>query len=376
MTRRLGTSACFTLLHFAVLSPLAALFACGADGAEGEDGSSVTSYVGAPPTSDTAPNAGTPTAPAPTPSQSTGNTGGEVTPTPVLQPPGTPTPSAGMQTGTDIPPPVTPTPPVEPAPPATAGGPSAGCGKGSGVPTNVAVPNTIVTFPASYDGSTPVPLLFAFHGAGRTNMDMRTVDSRTVGGALENTYVMAFVKSAGNAWDLNTDYPRFEAVLDQMLEDYCIDTDHLFAMGHSSGAQFISQMLGSPQVRETRFAGVVPVSSSRSNNPAWSPVPTMLIHGLADTQRPNDANGAIDITQYTESNQCTGGTQAMNVPACTSIADNSQVTPGCVQYTGCATPTLFCNHNDPNYIDNGTPSNHGWPCFANGQILAFFESLR
>ncbi len=34
------------------------------------------------------------------------------------------------------------------------------------------------------------------------------------------------------------------------------------------------------------------------------------------------------------------------------------------------------NAANPNHIDNGTPANHGWPCFANQEIFEFFRSLR
>jgi poly(3-hydroxybutyrate) depolymerase len=240
----------------------------------------------------------------------------------------------------------------------------------------VTIPNSIVTFPAAYDGSVPMPLVFAFHGAGRTNEDMRLRDSRSDGGQLEGSYVVAYMKSAGNAWDLGTDYPRFDAALEQALSTLCIDSTRLFAFGHSSGAQFIVQMLGNEAARETRFAGVVEVASSRFQNPPWSPLPTLVIHGLNDNQRGGDESGASDIVQYTQSNQCTGGTQPLGVPGCASLAGGIAVDPGCVQYVGCAAPTLFCNHDDPNYVDNGTPTNHGWPCFANSQIFTFFESVR
>jgi poly(3-hydroxybutyrate) depolymerase len=218
--------------------------------------------------------------------------------------------------------------------------------------------------------------VFGFHGAGRTNVDQRMVDSRTVGSELEANYIVAYMKSAGDAWDINTDYPRFEAALEQIEAIACVDTAHLFAFGHSSGAQFIVQMLGNPNTRETRFAAIAPVSSSDYGNPAWSPVPTLLIHGLNDTKRPGDNNGAQDISQYAESNQCSAQTTTLAVPTCSSFAGGVSVNPGCVQYNGCAAPTLFCRHNDPNYLENGNPSNHGWPCFANSQIFQFFESQR
>ena len=299
-----------------------------------------------------------------------------------MSPTGASAPSAAA------PPATTPEPaqPAQPAPPPTTAGPapsgaaSAGCGAGQGAPANpttIADPNTIISFPQGYDGNRPFPLLFAFHGANRTNLDMRMVDSRTPGSQLENNYIVAYVKSQGTAWDLGTDYPRFGRVLDQVLADYCVDTGALFAMGHSSGAQFIAQMLGDNRARESRLAAVVPVSSSLFNNPAWEPIPTLLIHGLMDTQRPNDLDGSDDISQYTRSNQCTGGPQAVNIGNCASIANGASVNPGCVQYAGCAATTMFCNHDDPNYIENNTsPTNHGWPCFANDEIFTFLESVR
>jgi poly(3-hydroxybutyrate) depolymerase len=256
-------------------------------------------------------------------------------------------------------------------------GASAGCSAATANPANVQILASILSIPPSYDGRTPVPLLFAFHGANRTNLNMRNDDSRTNGSVLEQNYVVAYMKSQGNAWDLGTDYPRFNMALGQALSQLCIETRAIFAMGHSSGAQFIAQMLGDNRARERRFAGVAPVSSSRFGNPAWSPVPTFLIHGLLDSNRQQDPNGAIDITQYTESNQCSGGTQPFNVPTCTTFAgNNATVNPGCVRYNGCAAVTQFCNHNDPNYLENGQPSNHGWPCFATQEIFDFFEELR
>lgn len=270
-----------------------------------------------------------------------------------------------------------PTDPAAPEPGAPPGSvASPGCGRATGDSAAPAVPNTLLFLPPSYDGVTPVPLVFAFHGAGRTNQDMREIDSRTNGSVLEQSYVMAYMKSAGNAWDLGADYPRFEAVLEQLSNELCIDTAHVFAFGHSSGAQFIAQMLGDGRARETRLAAIAPVASSDFGNPNWEPVPTLLIHGLNDTQRPNDRDGAADITQYRDSNQCSTTTEPLALPSCPSFADEVPVDPGCVRYVGCAAPTLFCQHDDPNYVENGSPTNHGWPCFATQQIFEFFEAQR
>jgi hypothetical protein len=66
---------------------------------------------------------------------------------------------------------------------------------------------------------------------------------------------------------------------------------------------FIAQMLGDNRTRESRLRAVAPVSSSLYNNPSWSPIPTLLTHGLNDQMRLNDLNGAMDISQYAKSNQ-------------------------------------------------------------------------
>lgn len=364
---------------FASISLLAAL-GCSEAAEEGTEGPRFTG-VGAPSAPPVAPGAAAPngnTSPPSsanqTPAASEGQpvTGG--VDTSGAAPSGTsgaPAPGNGTTT-----PSTPPTEPDVPPPGSATGSASAGCGLSAAIPQNVTVDSTILTYPEGYDGSTPVPLVFGFHGAGRTNLEQQTVDSRTVGSELEQNYVMAYVKSAGNAWDLGTDYPRFQAIRTQILAQLCIDTEHVFAFGHSSGAQFIVQMLGNPSTRESGFAAVAPVSSSRYGNPAWPPVPTLLIHGLNDTARPGDNDGAMDIAQYAESNQCTGETTELAVPTCNSFAGNTPVNPGCVQYVGCAAPTLFCNHDDPNYLDNGNPTNHGWPCFANAEIFRFFEAQR
>jgi hypothetical protein len=337
-------------------------------GAPGGGSPSTTNAAGAPGT----PPSGTPPTSSPTPpgTEQTPVTGGIDTSGTAApgRVDGAPTPNTPAAPGN---------PPAEPGTQTpAAGAASAGCGLGQGIPQNVAVDSTILTFPPTYDGSTPVPLAFGFHGAGRTNLEQQTVDSRTVDSELENNYIVAYVKSAGNAWDLGTDYPRFQAIRTQILSQFCVDTEHVFAFGHSSGAQFIVQMLGDNRARETGFAAVAPVSSSLFGNPPWDPMPTLLIHGTMDTARPDDLDGAEDISQYARSNQCTGAPQPVDIGTCASFADGTNVNPGCVQYSGCAATTLFCNHNDPNYFQGNTPTNHGWPCFANQQIFTFFESTR
>jgi hypothetical protein len=59
--------------------------------------------------------------------------------------------------------------------------PSAGCGK-AGRPNGgeVVVPNDrIYDFPSSYDGSKPMPLVIALHGANNPNTILQTTTATT-----------------------------------------------------------------------------------------------------------------------------------------------------------------------------------------------------
>ncbi|HKO94797.1 MAG TPA: hypothetical protein VJU61_26765 [Polyangiaceae bacterium] len=242
---------------------------------------------------------------------------------------------------------------------------SAGCGA-SGRPEGGLVTldaEYIYRFPESYDGSTPLPLVFAFHA--NANPNTQFLDA-TQGTPLAGNFVMAFPKSVGMGWAVDVDAPRLDGVYAELLANYCIDENRVFALGHSSGAQFIEQLLCRG---ETRFRAVAP-SAGAATCASWSPIPTLFIHGQNDTERLNsgDADGAKDLAGYVTSNSCQPSTQSYDVAGC--LRDGAPVNPGCVSYEGCSAPMVQCSHDDPNY--GGT--NHGWPCFATQAVFDFFTS--
>jgi poly(3-hydroxybutyrate) depolymerase len=254
---------------------------------------------------------------------------------------------------------------------ATMATPSAGCAKGNPRPANgtVTVQNDhIYTFPASYDGRTPFPLMLGFHANGNPIDQIRTL---TNGSVLEMEFVRAFPKSAGSGWVYNTDIARVRSMWDDLLNNYCIDTNRVFGTGHSSGAQMVVQMLCNG---ETRFRGVAPVAASRYCT-SHAPIAVMYIQGQMDAQR-NNSNGADVVQVFRTSNMCEStSTPKTDVTTCTSTFDRMQVTPGCVTYDGCTVPTHWCSHNDNGY-NNTDGRQHGWPCFASSAMGAFFQTLR
>jgi polyhydroxybutyrate depolymerase len=237
--------------------------------------------------------------------------------------------------------------------------PSPGCSAGS--PT-FTVPNGQVGYPDGYDGSTPVPVMFAFHGAGGNESSLRNLwDNTPIG----EKYLMIYLKSSGSGWGLNADRSRVEAAYEAVTQDGCVDQNRVFAVGHSSGAQMIVQLLCDDY---SDFDAVIPVASSVYCS-SWDPVPVLNFHGLDDQERCayglDDCDGRKDIVPYYTSNGCEDTRLPADLDVGSSCSGN--IDPGCVEFQGCSEPTFFCNHNDPQY---GT-SNHGVPCFATAAMMDF-----
>jgi len=258
----------------------------------------------------------------------------------------------------------------------SAGRASPGCGK-SGRPANGKVyvaKESWLLFPASYDGTKPMPALFGFHGCGASNFGDGTrteYSDQTSNNVLGSGYVVAVpLASSGDCWTYGTDITRVKALYDKLVNNYCVDLDHVFATGHSSGAQFIVQILTGSHTADAsyfKFKAVAPVAAS-DYGAVTTPTPIMYIQGKTDSVRGNDGKTTVDT--FVKGNMCgTTSTAYAGVSGCTS--GSTQVNPGCVAYSSCAKPTIWCSHNDPAY--SGT--SHGIPCFAAQAMDFFFKSL-
>ena len=246
--------------------------------------------------------------------------------------------------------------------------PSAGCGK-AGRPSGgkVTVTNDhIYDFPTSYDGNKPFPLLIGFHAAGNP---IDQIEGMTNNTDFATNYVRAFPKSAGNEWVYNTDISnKAYKVYDDLMANYCIDANRVFATGHSSGAQMIVQILThSDAAKHMGFKAVAPVAAS-DYGAITVPIPVMYIQGKMDNVRGND--GASTVARFRTANMCmTTSMPYSQVAGCQS--SGTTVTPGCIRYDGCTVPTIWCSHNDPQYSD----TNHGVPCFAIKAMYDFFATI-
>jgi polyhydroxybutyrate depolymerase len=255
--------------------------------------------------------------------------------------------------------------------------PSAGCAKAS---AQVTIPNSLVGVPMGYTGKDPVPAVIAFHAAGNDNTSIQNAFKSS---DLAKKYLMVYPNSTSattankTGWNMQADKTRFLEVQAAILSEACVDENRIYATGHSSGAQFLVQLLCSG---DGNFDAVAPVASSVACQ-KWKngPVPALVIHGVQDEERTkynlNDGDGKKDLQPYLASNMCqmTSTPFEPDVSRCTNIqgVDGKPFSPGCVEFSGCSVKTRWCNHNDPNY---GT-TNHGIPCFGVRAIYDFFESL-
>lgn len=260
--------------------------------------------------------------------------------------------------------------------------PSAGCSKATGRPSGgvVAVAQDhYFTFPESYDGTKPFPVLVGFHGCGGGNRGTSQTDtewiSYTKGSAFESDYVRMVPLSAdsGGCWNYATDITRVTAAFDDLLASYCVDTSAVFATGHSSGAQFVVQILAQSHATDGEhfgFKAVAPVAASDYGAIA-GPIPVMYIQGMMDQER-GGGDGHEVVSQFRTANGCDMTLMAYaEVTGCKSQGGGTTVNPGCVSYDGCDAPTVWCSHDDPFY--SGTM--HGIPCFAVTAMHDFFSAL-
>lgn len=251
---------------------------------------------------------------------------------------------------------------------ATTGTPSAGCGKSarpSGGRVSVAGDHNY-TFPATYDGTRPFPLLLGFHAAGNP---IEQIENLTQGSELETRFVRAFPKSKGSAWDYNADIAKVVAMFDDLVANYCIDTSRVFATGHSSGAQLIVQILTPARKADAdrfKLKAVAPVAASRYGTVSRA-IPVLYIQGSHDSVRNSDGAGVV--MEFVSANGCMTTSKPYSGPMCSS--GGKTVHDGCKQYDGCKVPTLWCSHDDPAYSN----TSHGWPCFASKAMYDFFVAL-
>jgi poly(3-hydroxybutyrate) depolymerase len=214
----------------------------------------------------------------------------------------------------------------------------------------------LVRAPTSYDGKTPLGLVFALHGGGATGISFETriaAIKTAIGDRAIFVYPDGLAPPGGGmitwARDYKDDLAFIDAILAWFKDTVCYDTGRVFAMGQSSGAYFAHTIgchrAGVFRAVASNGGGVRPQEFMGCNN---QPVAAWVSNGGMDTTHLPSAKLARDA--WVMINGCTAANPVKTTP------------DPCLSYTGCKTgfPVHYCQngggHDIPPYEPMGIAS--------------------
>jgi polyhydroxybutyrate depolymerase len=257
---------------------------------------------------------------------------------------------------------------------------SYGCGKNLIQKTSISAEvsqqtrNALLYIPESANNTTPKKLLFAFHG--RTNSNEQVRGYYRFEKYNPNDYIIIYPSglrrsdqtfSWSNPGDKKTelrDYQLFDKLLVNLLDNYCVDTRHIYIAGHSLGAWFTNSLTCN---RGDIVRGSGSLGGSSVNTKCAGPVASMVLHNPKDRLSPIQSGYfALDI--HKKQNSCKNDQ---------SVSTQPQDQYHCQKYTSCYKdiPVVWCPHTyDYGWKNQYYP--HNWPSETGKHILNFFESLK
>lgn len=175
----------------------------------------------------------------------------------------------------------------------------------------------IVYVPAVYNGSSPVPLLFNFHGYGMSATSQMSYDNMR---AVADTAGFILVYPQGTlfwgsphwnvgSWTLGStadDIGFTEAMIDTLAANYNIDLNRVYSCGYSNGGYFSFELacqLSAKIAAIGSVGGTMSTETYNSCNPSH-PTPVVTIHGTDDATvsysggKPENSESQSDLNTY------------------------------------------------------------------------------
>lgn len=253
---------------------------------------------------------------------------------------------------------------------------SAGCGKEAPntVPSSSVVNGQtrhyITVIGNHYTKDTPMKLIFAFHGRTNSNTQVRAyydIEEASYGNAII-VYPSGLPEEGpsrnwSNPWDKASqlrDFALFDQLLKEFEDNYCINKDQIFVVGHSLGAWFTNSL---SCARGDVIRAIWSVWWGTTINTCNWPVAAITMQNPDDNLSPYSA-AVIARDQMLEQNHCWTKTEPYG-----SVGN-------CVKYLDCLkdAPVIWCPYAE-SYSSNGKYYPHVWPEYAGKTIWDFFESL-
>ena len=165
--------------------------------------------------------------------------------------------------------------------------------------------------PNSYDGASPVPVLFNFHGfGGNASEFMNDADMRAV--AESDTFILVYPQGScldgSSHWNAcptggdnksNADDLGFvESMINEISSQYNIDMERIYAAGYSNGGMMA---YGLANYKSDLIAAVASVSGAMLDciGQTSRPIPVVHLHGTSDGVLPYNGSSDWSSTQST-----------------------------------------------------------------------------
>ena len=212
----------------------------------------------------------------------------------------------------------------------------------------------LVVLPRGYVPTRPYPLLFAFHGSGGNGEGYRSwLDLESYyGDAVIAVYPDAVVRriwaeEVATHWGRVEDLPFFDAMLDAIGREHCVDRARVLATGWSSGGYFANQLACA------RPDAVRAIASLSGGGPEQIDCPrphaAFIFHDRDDH--------AVMISE---------GRASRDHWRTTNACGRSRTEGTCEVYTGCAAPLVGCETSG-----NG----HGVPPSVRAAMWSFLSAF-
>ncbi len=219
----------------------------------------------------------------------------------------------------------------------------------------------------NYSPSQPTKLIIAFHWRTNPNTLVRTyykINQASQGNAII-VYPLGLpeewpTRSRNNPWDKPNnlrDYALFDTIVKTISDQYCINKDEIYVVGHSLGWWFTNTLACA---RGDIIRAIWSVGGSSTKTICSGPTSAIIMHN-PDDNLASFAGGEWARDALLQQNQCWPETES--------------IWPewwNCIKYTNCIewSSVVRCPHNDS--IENGKYYPHTRPDFAGQTIRDFF----
>ncbi|MFO7180980.1 MAG: hypothetical protein DIU78_019925 [Pseudomonadota bacterium] len=179
--------------------------------------------------------------------------------------------------------------------------------------------------PDSYDPDRAYPLVFRFHGSGGNGLS----GGLGIEFSSRDDAIVAAPNGLNNSWssrNQNDDVAFFDAMLESIAEEYCIDLGRVFAYGFSAGGT-MTNVLGC--VRGDALRATATVAGGHREASCQGSIAAWFLHDRDDPTMPIE-----------------GGRAARDRVLAANGCSDETVDEGdrCVRYEGCAPglPVVWC----------------------------------